>query len=101
MPPLRSVSNCSPSASARTVTAHSLKAIGMRKKGGDGGFLIQKSRAQRQRGTRPILCKFHRNAKSPCKFSGLSGGAGGLKLHACSQSGVGSGRGWDKSASGG
>src|SRR3954452_10437117 len=29
MPPLRSVTSCSPSASARTVTAHSLKAIGI------------------------------------------------------------------------
>ena len=29
MPPLRRVTSCSPSASARTVTAHSLKAIGM------------------------------------------------------------------------
>src|SRR5947208_7895927 len=29
MPPLRSVSSCSPSARARTVTAHSLKAIGI------------------------------------------------------------------------
>ena len=29
IPPLRRVSSCSPSASARTVTAHSLKAIGM------------------------------------------------------------------------
>src|SRR5436305_1680076 len=32
MPPLRRVSSCSPSASARTVTAHSLKAIGIRRK---------------------------------------------------------------------
>src|SRR5205085_6500696 len=31
MPPLRRVSSCSPSASARTVTAHSLKAIGISK----------------------------------------------------------------------
>src|SRR5665213_4547316 len=30
MPPLRRVTSCSPSASARTVTAHSLNAIGMR-----------------------------------------------------------------------
>src|SRR6478672_13151810 len=30
MPPLRSVSSCSPSARARTVTAHSLKAIGIK-----------------------------------------------------------------------
>src|SRR5215207_11338798 len=29
MPPLRRVTSCSPSASARTVTAHSLKAIGI------------------------------------------------------------------------
>src|SRR4051812_26885615 len=34
MPPLRRVSNCSPSASARTVTAHSLNAIGMDFEGG-------------------------------------------------------------------
>src|SRR6185312_284196 len=33
MPPLRSVRSCSPSASARTVTAHSLKAIGIEVKG--------------------------------------------------------------------
>src|SRR3954452_9325500 len=32
MPPLRSVTSCSPSASARTVTAHSLKAIGIGEK---------------------------------------------------------------------
>src|SRR5665213_1163275 len=31
MPPLRSVMSCSPSARARTVTAHSLKAIGIKK----------------------------------------------------------------------
>src|SRR3954452_24180722 len=31
IPPLRRVRSCSPSASARTVTAHSLKAIGMEK----------------------------------------------------------------------
>src|ERR1700733_7529495 len=30
MPPLRSVMSCSPSARARTVTAHSLKAIGIK-----------------------------------------------------------------------
>src|SRR5690349_24115103 len=30
MPPLRTVSNCSPSARAHTVTAHSLKAIGIK-----------------------------------------------------------------------
>ena len=30
MPPLRRVMSCSPSASARTVTAHSLNAIGIR-----------------------------------------------------------------------
>src|SRR5881275_200099 len=35
MPPLRSVMSCSPSASARTVTAHSLKAIGIREGVGD------------------------------------------------------------------
>src|SRR5690242_14779984 len=34
MPPFRRVRSCSPSASARTVTAHSLKAIGMESGGG-------------------------------------------------------------------
>src|ERR1700712_5243800 len=33
MPPLRRVTSCSPSARARTVTAHSLKAIGIGKGG--------------------------------------------------------------------
>src|SRR3954451_4015920 len=37
MPPLRRVTSCSPSASARTVTAHSLKAIGIGKGLDDGG----------------------------------------------------------------
>ena len=34
IPPLRRVTSCSPSASARTVTAHSLKAIGIRSQSG-------------------------------------------------------------------
>src|SRR3954447_25591343 len=33
MPPLRSVISCSPSARARTVTAHSLKAVGIGERG--------------------------------------------------------------------
>src|SRR3954447_25655168 len=33
MPPLRSVMSCSPSARARTVTAHSLKAVGIGERG--------------------------------------------------------------------
>src|SRR3954452_2518021 len=37
MPPLRRVTSCSPSASARTVTAHSLKAIGIR-----GGLEVER-----------------------------------------------------------
>src|SRR3954471_3911691 len=44
MPPLRRVTSCSPSARARTVTAHSLKAIGIRK-GGEGGTERETSRA--------------------------------------------------------
>src|SRR3954469_13298824 len=40
MPPLRRVTSCSPSARARTVTAHSLKAIGIRK-GEKGGLNVR------------------------------------------------------------
>jgi hypothetical protein len=48
-PPLRSVSSCSPSASARTVTAHSLKAVGM----GKGEGLVQGKRKLQTPRSRP------------------------------------------------
>src|SRR5580692_11826613 len=53
MPPLRSVISCSPSASARTVTAHSFKAIGMANVRGrgslenDSGFVLLGNNASR------------------------------------------------------
>src|SRR5579875_3643903 len=49
MPPLRRVSNCSPSARARTVTAHSLKAIGMFSWWGEGRDLLSVPGAHRER----------------------------------------------------
>ena len=52
-PPLRRVTSCSPSASARTVTAHSLKAIGIGKRGKKGGKTKSIPRTEQRRVARP------------------------------------------------
>ena len=71
MPPLRRVTSCSPSASARTVTAHSLKAIGIRSKRGRRGFFLSTvsrapCRAKSATG-RGNCIRDQENPKSPCK----------------------------------
>src|SRR5215208_70990 len=48
MPPLRRVISCSPSARARTVTAHSLKAVGIEER--DSTVLVRTGQIRRSRG---------------------------------------------------
>src|SRR4051794_31489683 len=59
MPPLRRVTSCSPSASARTVTAHSLKAIGIGNR--EGGDVRSPGRDAAQR---PLLHRAPRDASA-------------------------------------
>src|ERR1700753_1087118 len=87
MPPLRSVSSCSPSARARTVTAHSLKAIGIGDKGGGGWVCQGPARAalklQRQRQDVVILSEIPGIAKPTCKIAESIPPRCGLNLRLC------------------
>src|SRR6478735_866840 len=73
MPPLRRVTSCSPSARARTVTAHSLKAIGIRK-GEKGGLNVRhpERRTKLRRGARDT--DHSRKAAPKTQISLLTGG---------------------------
>src|ERR1700759_3806917 len=87
MPPLRSVRSCSPSASARTVTAHSLKAIGIEVKGetvGLSGVLrAQPLRCNGSVRTQGILCEIPEIAKPTCKVAYFIPPQSGLNLRLC------------------
>ena len=75
MPPLRRVRSCSPSASARTVTAHSLKAIGI---GREGERTVRQDKtaasrqaARRGRGSAAFYAEKLPNPKPSCKSAAL------------------------------
>src|SRR4051794_33706662 len=71
MPPFRSVTSCSPSASARTVTAHSLNAIGMGLQGGTKGSPGQRAAGDarpRATGRIAIVTNRHEFAKGSVRI---------------------------------
>jgi len=71
IPPLRRVRSCSPSASARTVTAHSLKAIGIRKRGQTTGRAVKSGYSLGSSGTKHRIRKKRQNSKLSCKYACL------------------------------